>query len=205
MASCSQAITARWLYEEGEGGAALEREWEELISASSHERLEPRLARALLEGAIPHALRPAAWLSLSGGAERMAEHAGVYARMHPRIPAAAAADDPAARAVLSQIEKDLKRTDLRAAQQAASVAHSRGAAAGTASRSPATQSSVAAANTSYFTGRFPQRDVHGDAVVIVSHDKECIASLRRVLCAYAAYEPSVSYVQVNAGPPRTQM
>eukprot|EP00962_Isochrysis_galbana_P060941 scaffold36010_cov101-Isochrysis_galbana.AAC.1 len=121
----------------GDGpSSSLDAEWVELIearasrssaAASEEDELSggcgllstDRLRGTLLRGGIPARLRVRAWLTFSGAAAHMAEHPGAYARLHPRIAAAASCSDENARAVLAQIEKDLLRTNVRTARAGA--------------------------------------------------------------------------------------
>jgi len=144
----SLAIGARWLSESeasgsgaavgwfygGVGGAVAEpdpeAEWAKLVELRASQTsaglaegdgdgpATDRLRAALLRGGIPDVLRVRAWLTFSGAAERIAQHPHAYAQLHPRIAIAAAASDEHARAVQTQIEKDLTRTTVRTAAAA---------------------------------------------------------------------------------------
>ena len=136
-------------------------EWHELLAMHAAGKVpETNFVKSALTRGVPHAMRPEVWLKFSGAAARMEKHPHVYAQLCSRVAAAAelreqeleaaeaggsggdssSTDRNPMRAVVEQVEKDLRRTE-----------------AGT--------------------------------------EGEKLNALRRVLCAFASFNPEVGYVQ----------
>jgi len=185
----SSAIAARWLSVSDPGGAAegdldggrewtpeaLDDEWTELLAALPNVD-EDRIHAALL-GGVPDAKRPRVWLEFSGAAQAMAARPTLYADLLEQV-AASSASGRVETAVHSQIENDLRRTQV---DRSARGASSRGERAG-GSRSGGEGSG-------------------GEGTGGEGDESEALGALRRVLRAFAAFSPSVSYVQGPRSPP----
>jgi|EP00966_Prymnesium_polylepis_P246839 hypothetical protein len=142
-------------------------DWRELLAMHAASTTpDQSVVKAALSKGVPHEMRPEVWLTFSGAAARMAKHPHVYAQLCSRIATAA----------------ELRAQDAAAAAEAAAASSSSGSSS---SVSPPRNPMLGVVEQVEKDLRRTEAGTEG----------EKLNALRRVLCAFASFNPDVGYVQ----------
>jgi hypothetical protein len=157
-------------------GAEMQQEWHELLELRAREQAggtpmeTARLKRALARGGIPKELRARVWLAFSGAGDKVVQQKGVYEELCERVAKHHAAAAAAREAAAGDKGGGGLSAEAAEAAMASGEAHAQRVL------------------------EQVEKDLRRTEVGADTEGK-VLSSMRRVLCAFASFQPDVGYVQ----------
>ena len=165
-------------------------EWTELLSmhAAAMEAGTPldtpRMRKALLNGGVPPSMRAKVWLAFSGAGKRMRSHPNVYAQLCKNV----AAHFEGGAGTTAQEAQGGPEADSTCVEGAVGTAGSSSSGGGSGGGSSSGSQQIAHRVLEQVEKDLRRTDVGENGT-------EKLGAMRRVLCAFAAFNPDVGYVQ----------
>lgn len=192
-------------------------EWQEILDTHlrSGSQDQQHIKKLLASTGVPPGMRPQVWLTFSGAADRMAANPNLYQELCNKVDefhatsqsssSSRCGESASKKSIVADVDTSIGAGDRRAQGHAAGARNRFTSSEGGESSGSSGSSGDLSGSSSTRGATTPDTEVHARRVLEqvekdlrrteVGSDGDKLQQMRRVLCAYASYNPSVGYVQ----------